>query len=73
MTLNMPPDSATPEEVLAWAKDFGVDLSMLRERLRMTPTQRLLRHQQAFKMVDAMRNSKKVEHVSTGTAVKQFA
>lgn len=38
-------DSRSPSEVIAWAEQQGVDRSILRERLRLTPTERLERHQ----------------------------
>ena len=66
MEIKFPPDDATPDEVLAWAEEFGVDLSMLRERLRMTPTERVERHNGMLEFVRDLRNSlnsKKVDHV----------
>ena len=56
MEIDFPPDDATPDEVLAWAEEFGVDLSMLRERLRMTPTERVERSLQALALAEAFRN-----------------
>jgi hypothetical protein len=50
----------TSSEILAWAERDGVDLSMLRERLRLTPTERLQRHQEALALVEALRNTKRV-------------
>src|SRR5882724_6273941 len=35
-------------EFLAWAEHEGVDLTMLYERLRLTPTERVQRHQMAL-------------------------
>ena len=64
MEIDFPPDDATPDEVLAWAEEFGVDLSMLRERLRMTPTERVERSLQALALAEAFRNSRRVSHVS---------
>ncbi|HLX64417.1 MAG TPA: hypothetical protein VKX17_24295 [Planctomycetota bacterium] len=58
LDLKLPPDDATPDEVLAWAEADGVDLSMLRERLRMSPTERLRRHEGALAMMLAFRNAK---------------
>lgn len=49
----------SPSEILAWAKHEGVDLSMLRERLRLTPTERVQRHQAALALVDALRHVKR--------------
>jgi hypothetical protein len=45
-------------EILAWAEKDGVDLSMLRERLRLTATERLQRHHEALVLVEALRNAK---------------
>lgn len=42
-------------EVLRRADEFGVDLSLLRERLELTPTERLERHARALELVEAMR------------------
>ncbi len=50
----------TSSEILAWAERDGVDLSMLRERLRLTPTERLQRHQEALALVEELRNAKRV-------------
>jgi hypothetical protein len=49
----------SPTEILAWAEQDGVDLSMLRERLRLTPTERLQRHQMALALVEALRAAKR--------------
>ena len=35
----------------------GIDLSCLRENLRLTPTERLRRHQRALKLVTEVRNA----------------
>jgi hypothetical protein len=42
-------------EFLAWAEQEGLDLSMLYERLQLTPTERLQRHQMALALVEALR------------------
>ena len=42
-------------EFLAWAAQEGIDLSMLYERLQLTPTERLQRHQMALELVEALR------------------
>ena len=46
-------------EFLAWAEHEGVDLTMLYERLQLTPTERLQRHQMALELVEALRHVKK--------------
>ena len=47
------------DKVLAWAEKDGVDLSMLRERLGWTPTERLERHQEALALAEAIRNARR--------------
>jgi hypothetical protein len=47
----------TTREILSWAEQDGVDLSMLRERLRLTPTERLQRHQAALELVEAIKQA----------------
>jgi hypothetical protein len=49
----------SPAENLAWAEQDGVDLSMLRERLRLTPTERVQRHQAALALVEALRTAER--------------
>lgn len=49
----------SPTDMLAWAEQDGVDLSMLRERLRLTPTERLKRHQAALALVEALQAAKR--------------
>lgn len=44
---------------LAWAEQEGVDLTLLRERLGLTPTERLQRHQAALELVEALRNARR--------------
>jgi hypothetical protein len=46
-------------EFLAWAEQEGIDLSMLYERLQLTPTERLQRHQMALELVAALRHVQK--------------
>ena len=47
---NPPPDSA-----IARARDFGIDLTLLIERLQLTPEERVLRLQQAMTAFDQIR------------------
>ena len=49
----------SPTEMLAWAEQDGVDLSMLRERLQLTPTERLQRHQASLALVEALQAAKR--------------
>ena len=46
-------------EFFAWAEQEGIDLSMLYERLQLTPTERLQRHQMALELLEALRQVKK--------------
>ena len=46
-------------EFLAWVEQEGIDLSMLYERLQLTPTERLQRHQMALELVEALRQVKR--------------
>ena len=46
-------------EFLAWAEHEGLDLAMLYERLQLTPTERLQRHQMALALVEALHQVKK--------------
>lgn len=52
----MQPTLSAPD-ILAWAEQDGVDLSMLRERLRLTPTERLQHHQAALELVEALKDA----------------
>lgn len=47
-------------EAFARAAAQGVDLSSLRARLAMTPTERLAHHQQALARVEAVRRARRV-------------
>ena len=59
------PSKSDHLNALARAEQDGLDLSLLRERLRLTPTERLQRHQVALEMVEALRGVwRKRQHVS---------
>lgn len=47
-----------PAQVLAWTEQDEVDLSLLRERLQLTPTERWQRHQAALALVEALRHAR---------------
>jgi hypothetical protein len=65
-------DVRSPSEVIAEAERHGVDLSMLRERLRLTPTERLERHQAALELMETLRGAKrKAKRVSAGNLVER--
>ena len=51
---NPPPDSA-----IARARDFGIDLTLLIERLRLTPEERVFRLQQEMMVFDQIRGKAK--------------
>ena len=48
---------ADRHDALRRAEAFGVDLSLLRESLRLTPAERLDRHQRALALIAEMRNA----------------
>ena len=58
----------TSEEILRWAEQDGVDLSMLRERLRLSPTDRLRRHEHALALVEALKNARETRLSASGRA-----
>ncbi len=62
-TMNSP---STSEEILRWAEQDGVDLSMLREGLRLSPTDRLRRHESALALVEALKNAKEERLSASG-------
>lgn len=59
----------SPAEILAWAEQDGVDLSMLRERLEWTPTERLQRHQAALALVETLRYVKRKPRRARGREI----
>lgn len=60
---------SSPAEILAWAEQDGVDLSMLRERLQLTPTARLQRHQATLALVEALRAAKRQASRAPGRTI----
>jgi hypothetical protein len=46
-------------EILSRAERYGIDLSLLRERLRWTTTERLERHEAALALAEALRQAKR--------------
>lgn len=52
-----PTDADARQAALDRAEVWGVDLSLLRETLRLTPTERLDRHQRALDLVKAFREA----------------
>ena len=41
------------EEILRWAEEFGIDLSLLREQLKLSPTERLESHKQFLLSIES--------------------
>ncbi len=72
--LNPPPGSAA-----ARARDFGIDLTLLIQRLRLTPEERLRQLQRAMIEIEAMRaglgksNSEPHDSSRTGVAAADTA
>lgn len=52
------------DEALARAEAFGVDLTSLSESLKLSPTERLRRHEEAIEFVDALRRAGKKKYGS---------
>ncbi len=54
----MPPDpDRVPTDPLQRAVWYGIDLTLLKENLRRTPTQRLENHRRALEAVEAIRKA----------------
>lgn len=49
-------------EALKRAETFGIDVSLLRENLTLTPTERLRRHEQALELAEALRRAGEKKH-----------
>ena len=49
--------NAAVDDALVRAEVYGIDLSLLRENLRLTPTERLQRHEQALELAEAFRKA----------------
>lgn len=49
----------TPNDPIAEAEKFGIDMSMVRESLKKTPTERIRDAEQALAFVEALRAAKK--------------
>jgi hypothetical protein len=60
---------SSPVETLTWAEQDRVDLSMLRERLQLTPTERLQRHQAPLALVEALCDAKREASRAPGRAI----
>ncbi|GJG88014.1 hypothetical protein tb265_31950 [Gemmatimonadetes bacterium T265] len=62
-----PRDLRTPEQVLADAEAFGVDLSLIRSKLRRTPEERMRLASGAAEFVRAMRQARQRLHAVAGS------
>ena len=71
MLQTMTPPTTAAAKILAWAEQDGVDLTMLRERLRLTPTERLQRHQAALELVEALRNARRTANRAPSRALRR--
>ena len=49
----------TPQDPIGEAEKFGIDMSMVRESLKKTPTERIRDAEQALAFVEALRAAKK--------------
>jgi hypothetical protein len=47
------PEPHSKEEILRRAEEYGIDLSLLREQLKMSPTQRVESHRQFLRSVES--------------------
>ena len=53
------PVNSHARQVLDEAEGYGIDLSLLRERLRWKPTERIERHQAALGLAEALRHARR--------------
>jgi hypothetical protein len=59
-----PPDpESVPTDPLERAVWYGIDLTLLKENLRRTPTERLERHRQALLAAEAMRKAARAHRI----------
>lgn len=54
MILSMPSESLTKEDILHRAEEFGIDLSLLRERLKLSPTDRVEYHKRCLRSLESV-------------------
>jgi len=56
-----PPEQTPPEppEAIRAAAEYGIDISLLRANLALTPAERLRRHQIALNTVEMLREAKR--------------
>jgi len=46
-----------PKDPIQVAVDFGIDLTLLYERLKLTPTERIEKHEQMLEFVEELRRA----------------
>lgn len=65
----LPPDpESVPTDPLERAVWYGIDLTLLQENLRRTPTERLERHRQALLAAEAMRKAAREHRIRKAAA-----
>lgn len=60
--------SKTPQEILSEAEAYGIDLSLLYERLALTPEERLRKFEQALPLVEALRDEGRRQRLASNAA-----
>jgi len=61
----LPDPASVPTDPIERAIWYGIDLTLLSENLRRTPTERLERHRQALEAVEAIRKAGRERKVRT--------
>jgi len=64
----LPDPASVPTDPIERAIWYGIDLTLLRENLRRTPTERLERHRHALEAVEAIRKAARERAVRTTPA-----
>ena len=64
----LPDPARVPTDPLQRAVWYGIDLTLLKENLRRTPTERLERHRHALEAVEAIRKAARERKVRTTPA-----
>ena len=55
-----PQEQARSPDAIQEAMEYGIDISMLRANLALSPTERLRRHQVALNTVEMLRKAKRI-------------
>lgn len=64
----LPDPDSVPTDPIERAIWYGIDLTQLRENLRLTPTERLEKHQRALEAVEALRKAGREHRARTTPA-----